>query len=70
MVVAQLALSRGAAGTRRRGLRESFEFVARRLSHDDGYIAANWKVGPDVEHLKQVDFKVLHGTPLYLAYPD
>ena len=69
-LLAQLALSRGAAGSRRRGLHESFEFVARRLAYEDGYIAANWKVAADVEHLKDLDFKVLHGTPLYLAYPD
>ena len=63
-LLAQLALSRGAAGSRRRGLHESFEFVARRLAYEDGYIAANWKVAADVEHLKDLDFKVLHGTRL------
>jgi hypothetical protein len=69
-LVAQLALSRGGPGARRRGLQETFEFVARRLAHDDVSISANWTVAPDKEHLKDRDFKVLHGTPLYLAYPD
>ena len=69
-LVAQLALSRGGEGTALRGLQETFEFVARRLAHDEGYIGGGWRVAPDHEHLKDRDFKVLHGTPLYLAYPD
>jgi hypothetical protein len=56
---------------RRRGPQESFEFVARRLAHDDVYIAAHdFSPAPDFEHLRDRQVKVLHGTPLYLAYSD
>jgi hypothetical protein len=58
------------AFAQRRGPQESLEFVARRLAYDDGYIATNWTVAPEHAHLKEHDFKVLLGTPLYLAYTD
>jgi hypothetical protein len=54
----------------RRGPYESLEFVARRLAHGDGEIAGDWKVAADFEHLRGRAFKVLLGTPLYLAYTD
>lgn len=63
-LVTRLALAQ------RRGPQERLEFVARRLAHNDGFIAANWTVGDDFGHLRERDFKVLLGTPLYLAYID
>jgi hypothetical protein len=53
-----------------RGPQESLEFVARRLAYGEGDIASNWRVGADFEHLRGHDFKVLLGTPIYLAYTD
>lgn len=44
--------------------------VARRLAYGDGDIATNWNIGADFEHLREHDFKVLLGTPIYLAYVD
>ncbi len=54
----------------RRGPYESLEFVARRLAYGDGGIAGDWKVAADFEHLRKRAFKVLLGTPLYIAYKD
>jgi hypothetical protein len=53
-----------------RGPQEKLEFVARRLAYGDGNIATNWNIGADFEHLREHDFKVLLGTPIYLAYVD
>jgi hypothetical protein len=63
-LVQRLALAR------RRGPQETLEFVARRLADGDGGIATNWNIGADFEHLRGHDFKVLLGTPIYLAYVD
>jgi hypothetical protein len=54
----------------RRGPQERLEFVARRLAYGDGDIATNWNIGAEFEHLRGHDFKVLLGTPIYLAYVD
>jgi hypothetical protein len=54
----------------RPGPQESLEFVARRLTYGDGDIASDWNVGSDFEHLRGREFKVLLGTPLYLAYTE
>jgi uncharacterized protein DUF7019 len=65
-LVQRLALE----GQEHRGPQEYLEFVARRLAYGDGAIGEDWSVGADFEHLRDHDFKVLLGTPIYLAYTD
>ena len=56
---------------RRPGPKEAFEFVARKLAYKDVFVAGHdFRPGPDFQHLKDRRIKVLHGTPLYLAYTD
>jgi hypothetical protein len=66
---ASFLVTRLAVG-QRHGPQESLEFVARRLAFDQGFIAGDWAVAADYEHFRGRDFRVLLGTPLYLAYTD
>jgi hypothetical protein len=64
-LVARLAVRR------RRGPKETLEFVARKLAYEDVFVAAHdYRPAPDFEHLRDREVKVLHGTPLYLASID
>ena len=55
----------------RRGPQETFEFVARRLAEEDVYVTAHdHRPAPDFKHLQERRIRMIHGTPLYLAYPD
>lgn len=64
-------IARLAVMGRRRQPRETLEFVARKLAHKNVLVADHdYRPGPDFQHLKDRRIKVLHGTPLYLAYTD
>jgi hypothetical protein len=60
-----------ALAQRLRGPQETLEFVAQRLAYDDegSSLPVNWHPSPEFEQFRDGRFKVLLGTPLYLAYP-
>jgi hypothetical protein len=59
------------ANRNRGGPQEYLEFVARRLERGDSFFASNESPAEDFDQLSGGStFKVLLGTPLYLAYTD